>query len=129
MDTPKIGKYGRKKRPSSARKRCFLGNKRPVKVLIVEEQQQQQETTENIAEHMVVVDNDNTENIVAVVDNEDNNVTPVTRSASAKKLKPILVEVQAESDECNIIMNSKLFIDFVNKLSRCPECGDNINNS
>ena len=48
-------------------------------------------------------------------------------SASAKKIKPINVPTQVEAPECNVFMNTTLLVDFINKLSKCPECGNNIN--
>ena len=119
MDKPAPGKYGRKNRASRTRNRSFYGNKRPEKSNTVDEQQQG-----SVEEVVVdVVDGDWED----VPQEEENIETPTSMSASAKKLKTINVPTQVEAPECNIIMNSTLLVKFIEKLSKCPECGDNIN--
>ena len=122
MDKPAPGKYGRKKRASRSRKRKFHGNKRPDKNDTVDEQQQEGSLVEEVVSGNVL-DGDWED----VPQEEENTETPISISASAKKLKVINVSTQVETPECNIFMNTTLIVKFMEKLCKCPECGDNIN--
>ena len=120
MDKPPPQKYGRKKRASRSRMRKFHGNKRPEKNDTVDEQQQEGSLVEEVVSGNVL--DGGWED---VPQGEENTETPTTISASAKNLKVINVPTQVET-ECNIFMNTTL-VKFMEKLCKCPECGDNIN--
>ena len=97
-------------------------NIRPEKNDTVDEQQQEGSLVEEVVSGNVL-DGDWED----VPQEEENTETPISISASAKKLKVINVPTQVETPECNIFMNTTLIVKFMEKLCKCPECGDNIN--
>ena len=95
------GKIGRKNRASRRKKRKYYGN----------------QTTLPIPDALnEIVNIHTTEEVV---------------SASRKKLKldhqsEDTPPVSADNIDCNLIINTKLMIEFFKKLCKCPDCGNNI---
>ena len=122
MDKPPPGKYGRKNRASRTRKRKYYGRKSNTtsegdipEVVLTQEALTEEESVEIVQPvHLNII--------------EDRVRETGSTSASAKKLKTINepeIEVDAPID-CNIIINTALFINLFEKLSKCPECGGKV---
>ena len=116
------GKYGRKNRASRTPKRKYHGNKSNVTV--------EEDIAEVVSTQETLPEEESIEIVQPVALNIIEEGVRETRgtSASAKKLKTINeseIEVDAPID-CNVIINTALFISLFEKLSTCPECGDKV---
>ena len=108
------GKYGRKNRASRSRKRKFHGNKRSVTV--------EEDIPEVVSTQEILPEEESIEIVQPVALDIIEEGVRETRgtSASAKKLKTINgseIEVDAPID-CNVIINTALFIYLFEKLSK-----------
>ena len=106
MDVKKVGKSGRSNRPSRRRKRYHYSK----------------------LKNSVNTDVDTDITATAPVEIVPELNVNIDCSSSSKKLKTIPVPVLDGNDapECYVFMNTNLMVTFMEKLSKCPKCGDGV---